>query len=951
MIAISNNAMRQNGWLNLIASIALGLTCLVTRTTAEEQPLSVLANAMTASQGITIERGEANFAAEGPNGLKVNRFDSDFGGRIDLKPLAIDPLKFDLVKVEVKADRGAFLRFSLENFPKPGQLSHWYVLDTARGAFDWQTIWIDLNKPEEIKEAGTYKGMSEADPTARGLRFDGMVKDLKRRAQGEGRSIWLGRIRFCHKAVDLDWDQTKFSYTWENGKDLVYRYPITVTNKLDKPATALLRLFPFKAADAPGGVAKGMLSTERVSLATLETKTIEAVISLPAAFAAKAPPLYCEPFEVHAEAEGIADSEVTILRSSDPIHLVVAVPVADAKLTFPMLPHRGMSRGRYDESAAHKAAEEASPDDLNVAIGGPLGTPEAHEGFYPWAKKPDWVAAVGRYLNGVTACAFLYHQTGEKQYLDKGTAMLLRAAELYGPRQVQWRKWPHSPISHGIFADGTLRLGWATGGMRPAYSYDRHGLFNDFDLLAPGMDAAEREKIIRDFIVPAAVQMRNHYFGLSNQQDVVNYPVLYAGLIGRNWPLAAFALNAEHGVLGQLQWGFTDDGLAGEVNYHGPALDGITWTAELLNRVGIDLYNARLYECLHSRAARALGRPYSDPIVAFLDQNRFQPELHSTAVETDGVNLASGMTVLKWSGKEVCMNWGEQLNRSACDRCALRISTAAVKGKNEGLTFGGGNYTHSSLGQSIIIIDENLQSPVPAEVTGVDVTGPVQFVQATSDKHYPAASITRTFALIDKHVLVVDRVASRDGQPHTVDWCFRYRGGVQSHTDVAKGIQLPLTAVPGSFTAKESDKAKGADFGARLRFDEHLMATTDAPWQQSNGNLLMLGAPGTQVMVFAVPASYSAWRKEAETGVPVMMVRRTAVKQTDYISVFSPDVKSIERLPVTTAAGKPAHAIGVKVITNDGKSFNAIVNFEPPGTEVVLGDLKTKERFATDYQK
>ena len=77
--------------------------------------------------------------------------------------------------------------------------------------------------------------------------------------------------------------------------------------------------------------------------------------------------------------------------------------------------------------------------------------------------------------------------------------MLLRAAELYGPRQEEWRRLPYSPISHGVFAEGALRLGWSTGGMRPAYSYDRHGLFNDFDLLAPGMDAATRDKIIRGF--------------------------------------------------------------------------------------------------------------------------------------------------------------------------------------------------------------------------------------------------------------------------------------------------------------------------------------------------------------------------------------------------------------------------------------------------------------------
>lgn len=915
---------------------------------AEQSPLTALANAMTGSPEAAIEKGTAIVAAEGPQGTKVTRFDSEFAGRIDLAPLKIDALKVDLIKVEVKADRGAFLRFSLENYPQPGQLSHWYVLDTARGAFDWRTIWIDLNKPEEIKEAGTYKGMSAADPSARGLRFDGFVKDLKRSAQGTGRSVWLGRIRFARQAIHLDWDQTKFAYTWGKGKDLVYTFPLTVTNKLDKPVTASLRLFPFGAHDPSLGRATAALAAKTVSLAAGESKTTEARISLPAKFAASAPPLYAETFEVRAEAEGILDSEVTILRSSDPIHLAVVVPVADEQLTFPLLPHKTMPRARYDESAARAAADAASPDDLNLALGGPLGTSEAHEGFYPWAKKPDWVAAQQRFLQGLTACAFLYDRTGEHAYLTKGTAMLVRAAELFGPRQEQWRKWAHSPISHGIFAEGTLRLGWAVGGMRPAYSYDRHGMFNDFDLLAPGMDAATRERIIRDFIVPAAVQMRNHYFGLTNQQDVVNYPVLYAGLVGRNWPLAAFAHSSEHGVLGQLQWGFTDDGLAGEVNYHGPALDGITWTAELLHRIGVNIYDARFYECLHSRAARALGRPYSDPIAAFIDEQRMPAALRTDAAPTDGVHLASGMTLLKWNNQEVCMNWGEQLNRSACDRCALRITTGTRREDNAPI--GGGNYTHSSLGQSIIIIDEGLQEPLPADVTGFDVSGPVQYVQAASDRHFPSVTITRTFALLDKHVLVVDRVISRDGQPHTVDWCLRFRGGVQTHADMAKGIDLPMKTVAGSFTTKPADTAHGADFGARLRVPEHLIAETDNAWRQSQGHLLMAGQSGTRVLAFAVSASYSAWKKEAETGVPVLMVRRPNVKQTDYVTTFSPDVKSIESLPITTADGKPANAIGVRVTLNDGPAFSTIVNYEPAGVVVVLGALKTNERFATDYQ-
>ena len=151
----------------------------------------------------------------------------------------------------------------------------------------------------------------------------------------------------------------------------------------------------------------------------------------------------------------------------------------------------------------------------------------------------------------------------------------------------------------------TLRLGWATGSMRPPYFFQRHGMFNDFDLLAADMDAKDRQQIIDDFLVPAAVQMRNHYFGLGNQQDVVNYAILYAGLAARNWPLVSFAYDSDYGLRNQLAWDFDDDGLAGEGHYHTPAVRPILYATELLYRVGVDLYDERLHLITHSPAAEA----------------------------------------------------------------------------------------------------------------------------------------------------------------------------------------------------------------------------------------------------------------------------------------------------------------------------------------------------------
>ena len=111
--------------------------------------------------------------------------------------------------------------------------------------FDWETVYVDLHRPEEIMPAGAYKGLEKDDPSLRGLRLSGFVADMKRASQPPGRRIWLGPVRFVKKAVDLDWDQRQAPYTGEKGKDLVFRYPLTVTNRLDRELTVRLTLVPL----------------------------------------------------------------------------------------------------------------------------------------------------------------------------------------------------------------------------------------------------------------------------------------------------------------------------------------------------------------------------------------------------------------------------------------------------------------------------------------------------------------------------------------------------------------------------------------------------------------------------------------------------------------------------------------------------------------------------------
>lgn len=745
-----------------------------------------------------VKKGDPQVVPAGPGGEKVMRFDEAFSGRVDLNRFGVDPRDYDLLKVEVKADRGAFVRFSLENYPGEAELSHWYVLDKGRGKFGWRTIWIDLRLPEEIKPPG-YKGMAADKPGLNGLRFMGRVADMKRSMQGPGRRIWIGGVRFVRKAVDLDWDQRVAPYEWKTGEPLTYSYPLTVTNRLEEPATAVLSLVPHERR-----FAAGRLSETNVPLEAGETKEVTARISLPDAVARRMGPLYCERFEARARAEGVPDSEVTILRSADPIHLPVTVPIPEAKLNLPFLQRR---RGlpdyvqSFDAQCARKTIEGHPTEKLLSAV-----------------REKGW--QVTQYRQVLNSAAFLYDHTGEEKYLDIAKDLLRILPDIWERRYAQWERKPVRAISDGILSHATLSMGWhLMGTQRSPYNYGgcsgndarggMSGVAPVFDLLWPRLSEEFRQEFIRKVLLPAAIQCRNHYIGPGNQQMSAMAVTLYGGLAARNWPLVSFAYSSQHGLLGNLTWAFDDDGLSLEGHYQTYTIRPILWMTETLRGCGFDLYNRRLYQIIHSRAAKAVGHGFGDPILRWVDENRFAGKdfVEAFGSDADGYH-GTAVTVLRWGDLEVSMNWATHIMRGARDRCALTVRSK--KTRRGPMDLGGGSYTHSSFGQSIIIIDEKLQNSAPATVLSHDVRGPVQHVMAAGEKHYPGSRITRTFALVDGAVLVFDRV--ENDRPRTVDWCLNRAG---------RDFSIPMEEKEGSWTDKPGDVSAGVTYGAKVKGYRH----------------------------------------------------------------------------------------------------------------------------------
>jgi len=924
-------------WKHLCLSVMLLLGCA-----AGARAADLVKMVADLSDPVPINlQGSGQIAPEGPNGANVLRTDGGFSGRIDLKALGIEPRQYDMMKIDVKTPRGANLRLSLENFPRDGELSHWYVLDGSRGPEDWHTIWVDLRLVEEIKAAGAYKGMASTDPTLRGLLFTGDVWDSGRAIQESESTFWLRNLRFVKRAVDIDWDMAAFTYTWNKGEDLVYTYPVSVKNCLEQPVTARLWLVPFSDVKD----AKAEFAEASVALKPGETKIVSAKVWLPAAVAAKAPMLHCENFEVRASAEDIPDSEATILRSSDPIHLNVTVPIPEEKRAFPPYPKikelpEYVLNGYSSETARAMAAK------ITVET----------------VKESDTVEKDGALNAGMASLAFLYAMTGDKQCLEKLRDVFKAYADRFQELLAEYRKDEYRLVSHGIGARNVLQFCFKFGGtQRPPYHYSLKGNaangacfghMHAFDAIAADLSVEERDYILQKLFLPVIIQTRGHYFGLGNQQSTSNAVLLYGALATRHWPIAGFAYASEHGLLGNIKWTFNDDGLCREGHYQEYTISPILHGTELLYARGIDLYDQRLYAIMHSKGAEAVGFGYHYNFLKFVDENRFAgkpflKELLARQKQTDGCQLTAS-TFLRWKTLAVAMNWGTHMMRGSHDRCALAIRSVADesgtadkdapkkgrKGPVQRLDCGGGSYNHSSFGQSIIIADEGLQLPEPGTVTGYDIEGPVQFVQAVSSAHYPGSNIIRTFALLDKHVLVIDRVVNE--KPRVIDWYLKNACGA---------LSLPLEAKAGPWTEKPDDNRNGTTYGAKVSAYQH--AKTDALWSADNGRMTMLGEKGTEI--FFIRGAPAEGAKKKETAPADLMVRRRDVQATDFVAFFSFETQSVERVPVQKAAGGEANAMGVKISLKNGAVFHALANYEPEGTEVALGALKTTERFASDY--
>jgi hypothetical protein len=820
----------------------------------------------------------------------------------DLSALRLNLDDYDYLKFDCKLEGGrVYLVIGLEHAPyAKGRFVDWYPADSATEPFDWRTVCLDLRWPEEVRDV--------APPETRKLYIQVSPYETARTDEAPWRKITFDNFRLVKKVIDVDWDQRKAPHETTAEGDLLFTYDLRVANTDDKPHTVVGRLETKELVHA-----KAAMEKEQFRLDPGEVIMFKVRVWFPAASLRTLKPLYCEPVYAWFRAEGVADSETTILRSSDAIPLTVTVPLpGDAQPPF--VPDHMLRT--YDERFVKPKAERAL--DGRVAL--ELKNRALHYAHESWTHDGYTAQHLGR----------LYRDTGDRKYAEAARRIILTYAEGHARAAGAFRDRGNTGVQtiHATrFNTTTLGAGWF---MRP--------LLNGYDAIHDSgvLSEADKRCILDDFFLPMAIIMRNHLIGLGNQQCEVNYVINYVGLLAKNWPLVSFAYSSHEGLLSQIRYNFSEDGFASEGHYHYAVLIPLVNQAEIMTQAGVNVYGEEIKRLFTSYCAKyPLAHTHRiDGLLKIAADRLKEPSFlpFSEGKVPQDVQAGHlpfyGYTCLRqtWNGdlRAAAVNWGHQEYRNTPDRMAVEFYGFGQ------VLVGGRDYSHSSLDQSTLMVDMQDQDPQRGVVDYLDAEGDVQVVSASTRDDaplYPGVTLTRTLALIRGCLLSVDRAVS-DTQ-HTYD-----------------EVQYVGTAASPSLEFQELREPWGKEHGYE-KINEARDADAAKPWTVE----WALDPRGERVVrITHVPVGpmRALLGSKAPRGKKILLLR-TRGKTADWITfteVFEkkggPRLSAIERAPVRIDRRDTDQAVGLKLVL-DGTEHTAVINYS--SKEATCGGVTAAERW------
>jgi len=446
-----------------------------------------------------------------------------------------------------------------------------------------------------------------------------------------------------------------------------------------------------------------------------------------------------------------------------------------------------------------------------------------------------WVEYLGEMGRATENLGLAYVITGDERYAAKAVELMELYAKNF--RHLDWGTQFEGPWSDGPAILSSSRVsGSSTYGSN--WLFRLHCRMLALIQGAPSFTPEARQRIYEGFVLPYAAELMKFPGGISNMSDVTNMNLLILGLVFDDANLVRFALNSDPGLLTRMQEidedGFSSEGRP--LNYHNAALQEYLPAMAVLHQSGIkvDIPRERLFTAVRMPYARAtlwgvvpnagdcgrgtkLGNstmvehllPLFLEEESLLDWSRNstltgktlqwkrgkkadRDAFRALLETTPRLFREAGLAILR-SGRDpetqimATLDYGRNPMHAHRDRNQITLSAfGRVFTHGPGTLYNAGGSpqdrdarlasfcTNGSLGQNVILVDQQNQLTAVGELLSWSEDPGRQFVTARVRGIAPGVTHTRTLALIDGVVVVWDRIQSE--QDHTFDFVYHNFG-------------------------------------------------------------------------------------------------------------------------------------------------------------------------------
>ena len=784
---------------------------------------------------------------------------------LDLPGAGIEVSGYDEIACDFQVEGSdATPTWTLFEWPRPKTLSNWYA-KTPRPLGQWVSWACDLRLDDDgVQLSSGYaagKGETFERPT---FRFALSPLFLRFPGEPDWRRVRVANLRLTRWPVRIEIDKRQ-AVCSVTDQEVVTSYPVTLTSRLERPGTCVVKAQTAKATFHTVRFAESAAPELRVPLQPGEKKVVTLEFRLGRTQAEKLPPLFAESALLEARMEEVPAVTVRPLLGYRPLLVWGAVPVwnfhrpdpaetmAEMKEKAKLYPWIPAAVERNVTSARALLSR-----DFPVLTDGPLGygqsyicrdcnvrpkmiephrhqCPKCGKEFTDDATFRNWLPYHhGENLDAAVKLSQAWQFTGEPAFARKAADIFLAYAAAYdkivSPE-------PRSTCSQAKLGMNTLMEAFLVPPSFQAY----HRI-----AAAPVLSADERQRIERNYLLASANRVMCH--GAILNQRAENFRVFgYGGLFCRNWAMAGEAVYGPDGWLALSEDGFSADGIAQEGGgYHAGQMGAMAEFAETFLDQGVNLYNLRWKRVFDGTmgsgptgvAATCVAayeeayRQYRDPAYLPTLQKLRQGESWAS-VERGVIGLpaceptvgtasdltGAGLLFLRGNTSAghrcLAINYGMQWDRTELDRLHFRffVDGQPASAKVGRITYGSpfSHLMYQSFAHNVVTVDrQNLIEKRVEKIGAVEKPGlsAVLFRATGENALYPGVTQYRLVAIVGPHFFVADRLEG--DKPREFGWHFYPAGETQE-------FALPLTAGEGPL----------ADLWA-----EPMPANSTGPWRQ-----------------------------------------------------------------------------------------------------------------------